>query len=150
MKFFLKKVLKWSLFLFLTILFFALPVILQEENRPMMSDRSSQQEVVRREDRGQKQPEVYFEFGVESVKGRLLGDSTALTMITRSDTSEKYVYLYVNGEKEDMAIVSGSMQIDFPRVYLMPGRNEITAVLQRLSAETLAVRRVIIFSSKKM
>jgi len=150
MRFFLKRVVKWLLFLLFTVFFFAIPVILQEETRPMLKNNPTQLQTLRREDQDQKQSDVYFEFEAESVKEKLLGDSTALRIDTRSDTSEKYVYLYVNGEKQDVAIVSGSMRIDFPRVYLKPGRNEITAVLQRLPAETLAVRRATIFSLKKM
>jgi hypothetical protein len=150
MKFFLKKVLKWLTFLFLTVLFFALPVILQKESGPAFREDSLKKQIMRQANGSREQSEVYFEFEPESVKERILGDSTGLRMITISDTSEKYVYLFVNGEKQDVAIVSDSMQIEFSRVYLKLGINEITAILQRPAAETLAVRRATIFSLKKM
>ncbi|MCL4511414.1 MAG: hypothetical protein M1470_10135 [Bacteroidetes bacterium] len=145
MKFFLKKVLKWSAFLLLTVLFFALPVFLQKEDGKndflqKMAERQTAQK--------QEVSELYFEFEPASVKEKIFGDSTALKMLVKSDTSEKSVYLYVNGEKQDMAVVSDSMQILFPRVYLKQGTNEITAVFQKSTGETLAVRRVTIFSSE--
>ena len=146
-KFFLKKVLKWLTFLILTVLFFALPVFLQKEDG---KNDFWQKAIDKQSAEKQEGTQNYFEFEPGSVREKIFGDSTALRMVVKSDTAEKYVFLYVNGEKQDMAVVADSMLIEFPRIYLNPGANEITTVFQKLTGETLEVRRATIFSFKKM
>ncbi len=147
MKYFIKKSLKWLAFLVLTVLFFSLPVIIERRDRvddlyrePDFADPSA----------GLMANEFRFEFDSTSVMSEVAGDSTSLRMITRTDTSQKLIYLYVNGEKQDMVVVSDSMTAVFPRIYLKPGQNEIVVVLSDLHGKSRATRKTRIFSHKKM
>ncbi|MCL4539564.1 MAG: hypothetical protein M1469_08135 [Bacteroidetes bacterium] len=146
MKFFLKKCLKWFLFLLFTFLFFSLPVYLQKEEK----SRDSRQTRIASESAGNQSPSVfYFDFAPGSLRQKVTGDSTAIWISARSDSSVKYVFLYVNGEKQDMAVISDTARVEFPRVYLKEGINEIAVVLQNRNGVVLAVRKATIFSDKK-
>ena len=70
-------------------------------------------------------------------------------MSTITDSSVKYVFLYVNGEKLDMAVISDTARVEFKRVHLKAGVNEIAVVLQDRNGVVLAVRKATIFSAKK-
>lgn len=142
MQYFIRKSLKWLAYVVLTVLFFSLPVILRDESpeKTMPVSQSA----------GTETGGLLFEFLSSSAGRSVTGDSTGLRMIVKTDTSEKTVYLYVNGEKQDMIVVSDSMEIEFPRVYLRNGENEITAVLRSLHGDTLAVREMRIVSQKKL
>ena len=146
MKFFLKKCLKWLLFLVFTFLFFFLPVYLQKEekNRDFRQTQLSSESV-----RQQAPSSFYFEFAPGFPKEKVAGDSTAIWMSTITDSSVKYVFLYVNGEKLDMAVISDTARVEFKRVYLKTGVNEIAVVLQDRNGVVLAVRKATIFSAKK-
>lgn len=138
MNIFIKKSLKWLLFALFTYAFFSLPIYLQnEENK--MDVRQSQP--VAESPSTQASSSLYFEFEPRSLRQTVSEDSTALWISTISDSTTKYVYLYVNGKKQDMALVSDTMQIEFPRVYLRPGMNEVTIILQDREGRVLAVRK---------
>lgn len=146
MKVFLRKSLKWLLFLLFTLAFFSLPIYLQKEEKNSDFRRT---QPATGSPGAQLSSTFYFEFDPGSLKQRVSGDSTALSVSTISDSAAKYVYLYVNGKKQDMAVVSDTMRVEFPRVYLQPGANEIAVVLQDRRGKVLAVRKTNIFSSKK-
>ncbi len=146
MKFFLRKCLKWFLFLLFTFIFFSLPIYLQQEQHTgdikqtwVSSGQSGDHSV----------SASRIDFVAGSVRDTVHGDSTSVWVSARSDSSIKYVYIYVNGEKQDMAMVPDSGRIEFPRVHLKEGANEIAAVLQNPDGTVLAVRKVNIFSIKK-
>lgn len=146
MKYFIKKTVKWFLFLALTVLFFSLPIILHDYD----AEKVGQDSITAVAPSGGKSGVVLFEF-VPPVAERIVsGNSTGLAMIIKTDSSEKAVYLYVNGEKQDMAVISDSMGIEFQSIYLKDGANEITAILRAAGGEVLAVRKMRIFSQKKL
>ncbi|MCL4539613.1 MAG: hypothetical protein M1378_08470 [Bacteroidetes bacterium] len=146
MKFFLKKCLKWLLFLLFTFLFFSLPVYLQKEEK----NRDFRQTQLSPESVPQQSPSsFYFEFAPGSPKEKVSGNLTAIRMSTITDSSVKYVFLYVNGEKLDMAVISDTARVEFKRVHLKAGVNEIAVVLQDRNGVVLAVRKATIFSAKK-
>ncbi len=138
MKVFLKKSLKWLLFLLFTLVFFSLPIYLQKEEK---NRNFRQTQPAAESSSPQLSSTLYFEFEPGSLRHTVSGDSTALWIYTISDSTTKYVYLYVDGKKEDMALVSDTMHIEFPRVYLQPGMNEITVILQDREGRVLAVRK---------
>jgi hypothetical protein len=147
MKYFIKKSLKWLAFLVLTLLFFSLPVIIEKRDR---GDDLQKEELLSDLTGGLSAAEFHFEFDPATVMSEVAGDSTSIRMITRTDTARKTIYLYVNGEKQDMIVVSDSMTAVFPRVYLKPGQNEILAVLSDVNGKSRATRKTRIFSQKKM
>ncbi len=142
MKYFLKKVIVWTLYLALTILFFSLPVILRNHDQ---ADFLSDSRYNYTQD-----GRLYFEFADLPAERRIEGDSTSLRMVAVTDTSRKAVYLFVNGEKQGASFVSDSMRIEFPHVYLKNGENEIVAVLSSEAGDTLALRKLRIVSVKKL
>lgn len=142
MQYFVRKSSEWLAYVMLTTLFFSLPILLRS---------TGSENAIRTGGERQGQVEtLLFEFLPASAERSVEGDSTGLKMIARTDTSDKTVYLYVNGEKQDMAVVSGSTEVEFPRVYLNEGENEIIAVLRSLRGDTVAVRRMRIVSQKKL
>lgn len=142
MKFLLKRIIGWTVYLTVTILFFSIPIILRNDNSTDPLSTSGQYSA--------REVGLFLEFAGGSGERKVEGDSTAVRMIAETDTSRKIVYLYVNGDKQDMAFVSDSMGIEFPRVYLKEGKNEIIAVLRSVSGDTLAVRKLSIVSLKKL
>ncbi len=147
MKYFVRHALEWLTFLALTVLFFSLPVVIERHGsvkdiRPRQASVDSTT--------AQIAAGFFFEFDIGSVKSEVAGDSISLKMITRTDTSRKLVDLYVNGEKQDMVVISDSMPVLFPRVYLKTGPNEIVAILRDLNGMPLATRKIRIFSQSKM
>lgn len=146
MKYFIKKTIKWLLFLVLTALFFSLPVILQNHD----AEKDSRDSVPAVAPSGGQKGVLLFEFVPPSVERTVVGGFTGLRMVTMTDSSKKAVYLYVNGEKQDMAVVSDSMGIEFRSVHLSEGENEITAILRAAGGEVLALRKMRIFSQKKL
>lgn len=142
MKFFAKKVIGWTVYLAITILFFSLPIILRNHDSAGPMSNSSQYFA--------REGGLFFEFAGGPGELRVEGDSTAIGMIAETDSSQKIVYLYVNGDKQDMAFVSDSMRVEFPRVYLKEGKNEIVAVLRSVAGDTLALRTLRVVSLKKL
>ncbi len=147
MKYFLKKALQWTVYLAVTVLFFSLPVIIEDCGNAGKSDRG---QMVVDSVAAIVAGGIFFEFDSASVNREVAGDSTSVRLITNTDSSRKLVLLYVNGVKQDMAVVSDSLPAVFTRVYLSPGENEITAVLSGADGRALSIRKARIFSSKRM
>lgn len=145
MKYLLKKTFKWIVYLAVTVIFFSMPVLI--ERRGDVKDLSRMADLVESES-FQTTGGFFFDFA--SVQNEVVGDSTSVRVLTKTDTCRKSVCLYVNGEKQDMVVVSDSMPAYFPRVYLIPGQNEIEAVLLEASGRPMALRRMRIFSLKRM
>ncbi len=147
MKYLLKKTLKWIVYLAVTVLFFSLPVLIERcedaKNLSRMADLVESESFL-------TTGEFFFDFDPASVQNEVVGDSTSVRVLTKTDTCRKSVYLYVNGKKQDMVVVSDSTPAYFPRVYLIPGQNEIEAVLLEASGRPMALRKMRIFSLKRM
>ena len=146
MRYFIKKTIKWLLFLILTAVFFSLPVILENYD----AEKDSRYIVTAVAPPGGEAGVSLFEFVPPSVERKTAGDFADVRMVTRTDSLEKAVYLYVNGERQDMAVVSDSMGIEFRNIHLKEGYNEITAILRAAGGEVLAIRKMRIFSQKKL
>ena len=142
MKFFIKKAVGWVAYAVLTVLFFSLPIILRNSDG-VNSDSPSAVGVV-------NQAGIIFEFVGGPAGHEITGDSALIKMVVVTDSSKKTASLYVNGEERDMIVVSDSMVIEFRRVYLKDGDNEIAAVLLSTGGDTLALRKTRIVSLKKL
>ncbi len=142
MRFFFKRTAVWVVYLVLTVLFFSIPIILRDHNE-VSSDSPAAVGFI-------NQDKIFFDFADGSAERETSADSVSIRIVAVTDSSQKAVYLYVNGEKQDMAVVSDSMGIEFPRVYLKDGDNDITAVLLSAEGDTLALRKKRIVSLKKL
>lgn len=146
MGYFIRKTVQWFLFLALTVAFFSLPIILQNYDAQKIGHDS----ITAVGPSGEVSGVTLFEFAPQVADEIVSGDSTVLAMVTKTDSSDKAVYLYVNGERQDMAVISDSMGIEFRSILLKEGENEITAILRAAGGEVLAVRKMRIFSQKKL
>jgi hypothetical protein len=139
---FFKRVVGWIVYLVFTAAFFSLPILLQVKTE--IGEKNGFENELMTYGTGRNLT-TEVNLLVKSVYDTVSVDSTGIIVSVSGDTSRKMLYLYVGNEKQDAALIYGTGNIAFNRIYLQPGYNKLKLILTAASGETLAVKETRIF-----